>query len=150
MDEQEELLRRKKIIAGEIRSAFKPGKKKPCVVCGKYRAISEAHHLIPVHEQVDFCIEHGIKWLVLPVRFVWLCPTHHTIFHAFYGKRGKSQLEESVRLELLRDMPPVEREAMHFLLSIVHWDEMFELLKNGNADKKLLQMFPKRSLGELK
>lgn len=43
----------KKFWAYLIRRTFKkPTERKPCVVCGKYKSISEAHHAMPVAEMV--------------------------------------------------------------------------------------------------
>lgn len=54
--------------------------KECCCVCGKYKYISEAHHIYPLSIQVL----NGVK---KPIQdFVWLCPTHHKIIHMVISK----------------------------------------------------------------
>lgn len=58
----------------EARKAFSPGERQPCEVCGKYRSLTHAHHVVPLSVQTDVVPDHAS---------VWLCPTHHAAVHLF-------------------------------------------------------------------
>ncbi len=51
------------------------GDRQPCSVCHKYLAVTQAHHLIPLHKQYDR------KFVTADHSIVWLCPTHHAAVH---------------------------------------------------------------------
>jgi hypothetical protein len=75
----------------EARATFAPGERKPCDVCGKYRALSQAHHIVPLTQQRDDKPNQ---------EFVWLCPTHHAAVHLLIsqslsrrGRAGRWQIE---------------------------------------------------------
>ena len=69
------------------RRLFNPGEREECLVCGKFKAITEAHHLIPLEDQYD----HGFR--VPNQEFAWLCPSHHETVHVFIqGKDRKTLL----------------------------------------------------------
>jgi len=57
----------------DSRRTFKPVDKKPCYVCGLYKEIAQAHHLIPLCTQKDNIIKNH--------EYVWLCPSHHKLVH---------------------------------------------------------------------
>jgi hypothetical protein len=57
------------------RKGFVPSRRQPCLVCGKWRDVSQAHHVIPLARQYDKCFEQPDH------EHVWLCPTHHAIVH---------------------------------------------------------------------
>jgi hypothetical protein len=57
------------------RALFAPGDAQPCCVCGKYRSLTAAHHLIPLNMQFDLGFEE------VNDDHVWLCPTHHAAVH---------------------------------------------------------------------
>jgi hypothetical protein len=59
----------------KVRAATPSAERQPCYVCGKYRPITQRHHLKPVGTQTPAD--------PIDTRFVWLCPNCHTIFHAF-------------------------------------------------------------------
>lgn len=56
---------------------FVASERTECFVCGKFKSISQAHHVIPLAEQYD----RGFS--VPDNEHVWLCPNHHAIIHAF-------------------------------------------------------------------
>lgn len=59
------------------RRCFDPGDREPCAVCGKFRVIAEAHHVVPLEAQYDRGYsepDHG---------YIWLCPNHHQMVHVF-------------------------------------------------------------------
>lgn len=59
------------------RRIFSPGERQPCCVCGKFKSIAQAHHVVPLTAQYD----RGFR---LPDQaFVWLCPNHHAMVHLF-------------------------------------------------------------------
>jgi hypothetical protein len=59
------------------RRVFSPGDREACYVCGKFRSITQAHHVIPLTAQYD----RGFKYP--DQECVWLCPNHHTMAHLF-------------------------------------------------------------------
>lgn len=106
-----------KVISDAIRTHFKPlGIKDACAVCGKYQLVCEAHHLVPVHQQAKFCIDHDVAYWDLPVWFVWLCPTHHAVFHAFCDTLSSVSVE--TKASLIEDMTFEERNRMGRLFSL--------------------------------
>lgn len=55
------------------RSEFVPSEKKPCFVCGRYKDVAQAHHVVPLSKQdITKRADH---------RYMWLCPTHHAGVH---------------------------------------------------------------------
>jgi hypothetical protein len=59
------------------RNVFDPGNREPCVICGKFQSITQAHHLIPLEDQYDGGFE------IPNQEFAWLCPSHHDTVHLF-------------------------------------------------------------------
>lgn len=59
-------------IKAKQRSEFKPKNKSVCVVCGKHKTITQAHHIYPLSKQKNDVKNHN---------YVWLCPNHHKIVH---------------------------------------------------------------------
>ena len=56
------------------RREFKPGDRQHCHVCGKYKSITQAHHVYQLSNQDQrFTADHT---------HVWLCPNHHVLVHA--------------------------------------------------------------------
>jgi hypothetical protein len=66
----------------ERRRPFKPGLAKPCEVCGRYKSLTHAHHVVPLHLQDEGTVID---------EYVWLCPTHHAAVHSFIkaARHGK-------------------------------------------------------------
>lgn len=80
------------------RAAFRPGERQPCEVCGKYKSLAQAHHVVPLAQQ------YGAD--SLNHEHVWLCPTHHSAIHILISqstarrlKAGRSQIEMLNELE---------------------------------------------------
>lgn len=69
----------------EARKGFVPSEREACAVCGRYKALAQAHHVFPLGEQFDARVSEPIH------DHVWLCPTHHAgvhfIINAFTGCR---------------------------------------------------------------
>lgn len=57
------------------RLSFDPGPRQSCHICGKFRYVAQAHHVIPLHKQFD----RGFK--EPDQEHAWLCPSHHAIIH---------------------------------------------------------------------
>lgn len=73
------------------RRIYSPGDRQPCYVCGKFRSITQAHHVIPLTAQYD----RGFK---LPDQeSVWLCPNHHTMVHLCIPTGERSMTVPSIR-----------------------------------------------------
>jgi hypothetical protein len=73
------------------RRIYSPGDRQPCYVCGKFRSITQAHHVIPLTAQYD----RGFK---LPDQeSVWLCPNHHTMVHLHIPTGERSMTVPSIR-----------------------------------------------------
>lgn len=62
------------------RSEFSPGNSQPCIVCNKYRSVTQAHHIIPLKDQ-DITSSPD-------QRYVWLCPTHHAGVHQLLDRKN--------------------------------------------------------------
>lgn len=72
----------------EARRHFSPGVRQPCVICKRYRSITQAHHVTPLSLQLS-------RGYVEPdQKFVWLCPTHHTAVHVLFSSVKRASVEE--------------------------------------------------------
>lgn len=107
-----------------IRDLFPPPKQKePCWVCGKYKSISHAHHVIPVSEIARLCAGANIPLSLLPqlpIRYIWLCPNHHAIFHAINNQNTWKECACDIDVDEFSEMKPV--------WDIQNWDELSEFL----------------------
>ena len=73
------------------RQIFDPDERQPCCVCGKFRSIAQAHHVVPLAAQYD----RGFR---LPdSEYVWLCPNHHTMLHIIIPDDDRSLSESAFR-----------------------------------------------------
>jgi hypothetical protein len=64
------------------RLAFNPSPKRSCTICGKFRNIAHAHHVVPLAAQFERQYEKPDH------DHVWLCPTHHALMHVLIGPEG--------------------------------------------------------------
>lgn len=62
------------------RMVFTPGERQPCVVCGKLKSLTQAHHIVPLSVQYKFDFKELIQ------EHEWLCPNHHAALHIFIGQ----------------------------------------------------------------
>jgi len=89
-----------RIWSVHARRNFRPGKRQPCAICGKYRSLAQAHHLIPLSKQEGDSPNQA---------FVWLCPNHHAAVHLLISqsvsKRGKAG---QWQIELINELEPGE------------------------------------------
>jgi hypothetical protein len=72
---------RKRGWIAAARLEFEPRAREPCFVCGKFKSITQAHHVVPLGEQFD----HGFR--VADQEHEWLCPNHHVILHLWIDDR---------------------------------------------------------------
>lgn len=63
-----------KTARAEFQDFVREGRE-PCVVCGKYRAFTHAHHSFPLSLQFECGVEDAIH------DYQWLCPVHHKNVH---------------------------------------------------------------------
>lgn len=85
------------------RLVFNPGQRRPCIICGKYEGLTEAHHTVPLGVQFD-------AGATIPIQaYDWLCPTHHAAQHVFI-----TQLIANVTSSI-PGLPPEESDALHRL-----------------------------------
>jgi hypothetical protein len=72
---------RKRGWIAAARLEFTPRARESCFVCGKFKSITQAHHVVPLGEQFD----HGFQ--VADQEHEWLCPNHHVILHLWIDER---------------------------------------------------------------
>lgn len=71
------------------RKSFRPGPRQACGVCGRHKAIAQAHHLVPLARQYA-------RGAVVPdQRAVWLCPNHHSAVHLLLSQASGQRVEAS-------------------------------------------------------
>ena len=87
------------------RNLLVTGEKEPCFICGKYKAVSHAHHVVPLHWQY----EHGFK--EPNNNFVWLCPTHHVLAHKYIDGLIKNTFPDN------SELPANEIDAIYEVIS---------------------------------
>lgn len=95
----------------EARASFSPGHRQPCEVCGKYRSLAHAHHIVPLAMQGGGIPNHS---------FAWLCPTHHAAVHLFIhqvGSKRGAKLGRWLKVLMLEDMPEDEMMAVWALFN---------------------------------
>lgn len=111
-------------IKKRIRQITPKEEKQPCFICGKYKAITELHHLIPVSEMARFVIEHKLFTTPLYIPTAWLCPNHHAIWHAIKGTQSHNAL-----LALSVDMPEEELKRYTDLEARIDIQKILVMLK---------------------
>jgi hypothetical protein len=82
------------------RYCFEPGARKPCQVCGKYRSLTHAHHLVPLSMQA------ARRPLLPNHEHAWLCPTHHAAVHVLIAHKRviESQKLSRRRMAVILDL----------------------------------------------
>lgn len=63
------------------RASFTPSERLPCKVCGKYRGLTHAHHVVPLATQYRLGLKQPDH------SHVWLCPTQHAAIHILIGQK---------------------------------------------------------------
>lgn len=98
------------------RQLFAPGEREPCWVCGRFKSISQAHHVVPLTAQYD----RGFKYP--DQEHLWLCPNHHTMAHLFIQSESRSITRAAFRARgkttdaVLPDLSEDEFEKMMELM----------------------------------
>jgi hypothetical protein len=85
------------------RLKFSPGERRPCKICGKYRSLTQAHHIVPLAIQFEAGATEPIDV------HVWLCPTHHAAEHVSIDAILKNRPTPS-----FDGMPIEEKDALLF------------------------------------
>ena len=83
--------------------------REPCFICGEHRAITEAHHVLPLKDVAALLESCGI--LDEP-SVVWLCPNCHTYVHEL--KRGRLP-HNSLRKKQLKRAFSIDELANKYL-----------------------------------
>lgn len=122
-----------KFVARLIREVFiiPRNKKSECAVCGKYKSIAHAHHVYPVSKLAKLVCqaELTISQLEgLPVKYVWVCPNHHALFHVISDPRSSREglaviedigIEEYRTLKVLFDLlEENSKEIMDYIIKV--------------------------------
>ncbi len=102
---------RKAIWIADARFSFSPGKRQPCLICGKWEGIAQAHHLFPLAQQYDDGIGEPDQ------SFAWLCPNHHAAVHLLMSQIGGKRVGVSAAVGLLLT-ETYERGEMQALLDL--------------------------------
>lgn len=90
------------------RAKFVTSERQNCYICRKWRAITQAHHIIPLSIQFEIGLTEPDG------THAWLCPNHHTILHAFLD--GSISAASPNFGGLLAGFGRDELERMHELL----------------------------------
>lgn len=101
---QENRTRRDEWIAAARRS-FTPVAREACYICGKFEAITEAHHVAPLHLQFKAGFETPND------DHFWLCPNHHAMLHVFLDQQETAASINGAAL-VMADTTRAEREKL--------------------------------------
>jgi hypothetical protein len=101
------------------RACFRPSERQPCFVCGRFRGITQAHHVVPLTAQYDRGFEYPDN------EHVWLCPNHHAILHLFILGDNRSLNPSAMRRRSKSTSP------LHPDLTEVEFDKIMELLRRS-------------------
>lgn len=97
------------------RQIFAPGARQNCHVCGKYRFLTQAHHVLPLACQYD----KGFK--APDQTYCWLCPTHHAAVHLMISFfTAVEPPENRDRFEMLIDMDEDEEKRVTEVVYAFH------------------------------
>jgi hypothetical protein len=98
------------------RRMFDPGPRQDCWVCGKFKSIAQAHHIIPLTTQYD----RGYKYP--NQEHVWLCPNHHAMAHLFIQDDNRSMLQAALRARgrtMARVFPDLSEDEFEKMLELM-------------------------------
>jgi hypothetical protein len=98
------------------RRIFNPGERQPCHVCGRFRSIAQAHHVVPLSAQYD----RGFKYPDNEI--VWLCPNHHAMAHLYIPDDDRSMTPSAMRSRM-RTTAPLSED-----LTSAEFDKLMELM----------------------
>lgn len=66
------------------RQSFTPTRRQSCRICGRFKSLTHAHHLVPL------TIQASRNYITPDQSFAWLCPTHHAAVHVMIAQRRHS------------------------------------------------------------
>lgn len=107
---------RKALFIAAARVAFVPDDRRACDVCGRYRGLTHAHHLIPLAAQFDSGRETADH------AHAWLCPTHHAAVHLVIGHvaSGRDRASASV-IGMVLDMTDPQELGRVLIIAEAAW-----------------------------
>ena len=98
------------------RASFRPSPRSACVVCGKFKSLTHAHHLVPLS------LQHARGFAVASDSHVWLCPTHHSAVHVFIGQSlAKDARASGACLAVITDMADADELAQVMDIAGAAW-----------------------------
>lgn len=105
-----------KIVARLVRDLFiiPRDKRSSCIVCGKHKFITHGHHVYPVSELAKLicAAELTFKQIAkIPVKYTWLCPNHHALFHLMSKSTRKD-------LDIIEDIGQEEYRSLEILFDL--------------------------------
>lgn len=93
------------------RRRFVPSPRENCCVCGKFKVVTHAHHVVPLSAQYDRGFEAPDH------EHVWLCPAHHAIIHVLIVDRKDDFERGRIAAEVLTDLNG--RDEYHAVLRLL-------------------------------
>lgn len=108
-----EAQKRKDVWIENARRRFNPGRREACYVCGKFAAVTQAHHVIPLADQYDQEFEEPNQ------EFVWLCPTHHAAVQVLVGPHDDAASRGRAAAAIICDL--AEGDEYHAMLRLLGW-----------------------------
>ena len=89
------------------RELFTPSARVACAVCGKYKSLTHAHHVIPL------AMQSRVDRMVVNHEHEWLRPTHHAAVHVYIGAGASSRERASPSVvDIAADLPVDELRAV--------------------------------------
>lgn len=114
----------KKIWIASARLRFWPGERQHCAICGKYKSLTEAHHIVPLALQFEAGAIDAIQ------EFRWLCPTHHAAEHVIIIAMMNEKQPD------LEGTPIEELDALTFAPAARRFAELFYELPRAHSMSK--------------
>lgn len=104
---------RKKEWITHARQSFEPMNRAPCVVCNKYAAFTQAHHVVPLSIQYD------LGYTEPDQAHQWLCPTHHVVAHMLINATESSLPDDKKDALIEKILDGVENEDRQGVLDVL-------------------------------
>ena len=100
-----------KVTGGRVKRTVRrrnpgPKQRRPCFVCGRFRSITQSHHLVEVWRVASVLRAMAIYDWAPEIPVVSLCPNHHAIWHTM--NRGR----EAWPPDLYADVPDAEVDRL--------------------------------------
>lgn len=94
------------------RREFVPSPREACAVCGRFREVTHAHHVVPLSAQYDRSFDAPDH------EHVWLCPTHHAIVHLILLARGSTEESGKALAGIIAELSEEEYQIVMRLLGL--------------------------------